>query len=59
MSNKTASCPECQIVFQFEQEDLFAGETFCPICVTRVQKENVFKKEAEAKNKFKEFRIFK
>lgn len=59
MSNKTAGCLNCQIVFQFEKEDLFAGETFCPVCVTRIQKENVFKKEDKAKNKFKEFRIFK
>jgi uncharacterized Zn finger protein (UPF0148 family) len=28
----------CQTVFEYEQRDLFSGDVFCPLCMTRIEK---------------------
>lgn len=28
----------CQTVFEYEQRELFSGDVFCPLCMTRIEK---------------------
>lgn len=51
------ACTSCRTIFVFDQSDIFSGETFCPVCVSRLESKNTYKKVSAAKKVNQDFRI--
>lgn len=55
-----ALCQPCETIFTFDTvEDVFSGETFCPVCTSRIEKNNKFTKLKQAEKKAVGYRILK